>query len=154
MIFGCSYFGVSFCKKLMPSVIAQDPALEPAWVTEGTLPLWMRFGSFHVAGQAWAKYHYEHPWGSFAEWLERLEQKYDRDNAEAKLFWAEFSSNPEKQAKILADRTLHRETKRILDTDRPYTPARGLLEPKPEPVEEISDVGSFAYRLGGDIMSE
>jgi len=125
-------------------VSAQDPVLEPAWITEGTLPLWMRFGSFHVAGQAWAKYHYEHPWGSFAEWLERLEQKYDRDNAEAKLFWAEFSRDPERQAKILADRSLH-----------PESPARGLLEPKPEPVDEASEVGCFAYRLqGGDIMSE
>ena len=53
----------------MHSVSVQDPVLEPTWITEGTLPLWMRFGSFHVAGQAWAKYHYEHPWGSFAEWL-------------------------------------------------------------------------------------
>ena len=138
----------------MPSEIAQDPALEPAWVTEGTLPLWMRFGSFHVAGQAWAKYHYEHPWGSFAEWLERLEQKYDRDNVKAKLFWAEFSRDPERQAEILADRSLYRETMRILDTERPYMPARGLLEPKPEPVDEASDVGCFAYRLQGDIMSE
>ena len=128
--------------------------LEPAWVTEGNLPLRMRFGSFHVAGQAWTKYHYEHPWGSFAEWLERLERRYNWDNAESKKFWAEFSSDPEKQAKILADRTLRRETKRILDTDRPYTPVRGLLEPKPEPVDEVFDAGCFAYRLGGDIMSE
>ena len=139
-----------FCKKLMPSAFAQDPAR----ITEGTLPLWMRFGSFHVAGQAWAKYHYEHPWGSFAEWLKRLERRYDRDNTESKQFWAEFSRDPEKQSKILADRSLRRETKRILDTERPYTPARGLLEPKPEPVDEVSDVGCFAYRLGGDIMSE
>ena len=79
-----------FCKKLMPSVSVRDPALEPVWITEGTMPLWMRFGSFHVVGQAWAKYHYDHPWGSFAEWLERLERKYDRDNAKSKQFWAEF----------------------------------------------------------------
>ena len=83
-----------------------------------------------------------------------MERRYDRDNAESKKIWAEFSNDPEKQAKILADRTLRRETKRILDTDRPHAPARGLLEPKPEPVDEASDVGSFAYRLGGDIMSE
>ena len=121
----------------MPSVSAQDPALEPARITEGTRPLWMCFGSFHFAGQAWAKYHYEHPWGSFAEWLERLERKYDRDNAKSKRFWAEFSRDPEKQAKILADRSLRHETNRILDTERPYTPARGLLEPKPEPVDEV-----------------
>ena len=111
-------------------------------------------GSFHVAGQAWAKYHYEHTWGSFAEWLERLERRYDRDNAESKQFWAEFSRDPERQAKILADRSLRRETKCILDTERPYTPARGLLEPKPEPVDEVSEVGCFAYRLQGDIMFE
>ena len=83
-----------------------------------------------------------------------MEQKYDRDNAEAKLFWAEFSCDPERQAKILADRSLRRETRRILDTESPYMPARGLLEPKPEPVNEASDVGCFAYRLQGDIMSE
>ena len=71
----------------MPSVSAQDPVLEPVWITEGTLPLWMRFGSFRVAGQAWAKYHYEHPWGSFVEWLE---QRYDRDNAESKNFGLRF----------------------------------------------------------------
>ena len=90
----------------MPSVSAQDPVLEPAWITEGTLPLWMRFGSFHVAGQAWAKYHYDHPWGSFTEWFERLERKYDRANAKSKQFWAEFLRDLEKQAKILADRSL------------------------------------------------
>ena len=83
-----------------------------------------------------------------------MERRYNRDNAESKKFWAEFSSDPEKQAKILADRTLRRETKRILDTDRPYTPTRVLLEPKPEPIDEVSDVGSFAYRLGGDIVFE
>ena len=143
-----------FCKKLMPLVSAQDPALEHAWITEGTKPLWMRFRSFHLAGQAWAKYHYDHPWGSFAEWLERLEPKYDRDNAESKQFRAEFSRDPERQAKILADRSLRRETKRILDTEHPYTPTKGLLEPKPKPVDEVSDVGCFAYRLQGDIMSE
>ena len=43
-----------------------------------------------------------------------MEQKYDRDNAEAKLFWAEFSRDPERQAKILADRSLRRETRRIV----------------------------------------
>ena len=79
-----------------------------------------------------------------------MEQKYDRDNAEAKLFWAEFSRDPERQAKILADRSLRRETMHILDTERPYMPARGLLEPKPEPVDEASDVGSHRMRLAAD----
>ena len=53
-----------------------------------------------------------------------MEQKYDRDNAKAKLFWAEFSPDPERQAKILADRSPRRETSHILDTERPYMPAR------------------------------
>ena len=73
---------------------------------------------------------------------------------QSKQFWAEFLRDPEKQAKILADRSLRRETRRILDTERPYVSARGLLEPKLEPVDEVSDVGCFAYRLRGDIMSE
>ena len=83
-----------------------------------------------------------------------MERKYDRDNAKSKQFWAEFLRDSEKQAKILVDRSLRRETKCILDTERPYTPARGLLEPKPEPVDEVSEVGCFAYRLQGDIMFE
>ena len=48
-----------------------------------------------------------------------MEQRYDKDNAESKQFWAEFSRDLEKQAKILADRSLCCETKRILDTERP-----------------------------------
>ena len=83
-----------------------------------------------------------------------MERRYDRDNANSKQFWAEFSRDPELQAKILADRSLHHETRRILDTECPYMPARGLLEPKPEPVDEASDVGCFAHSLQGDIMSE
>ena len=86
--------------------------------------------------------------------MKQLERRYDRDNAKSKQFWAEFSCDLEKQSKILADRSLRRETKCILDTERPYVPARGLLEPKPEPVGEVSDVGCFAYHLRGDIMFE
>ena len=84
-------------------------------------------------------------------WLER---RYDVDNAKAKLFWAEFLRDAEKQAKILADRALHRETKRILDTERPYTPAEGLLEPKPEPVDKAPKLAGFMYRSKGDTMPE
>jgi hypothetical protein len=60
----------------------------------------------------------------------------------------------EKQAKILADRSLCREMKRILGTDSPYAPAMGLLEPKPEPVDEAHDAGHFAFRVRGDVLSE
>jgi hypothetical protein len=82
----------------------------------------------------------------FGEWWEHLERRYDNDNAKSKCYWAEFSRDAEKQAMVLADRTLRRETKRILDTDHPYAPARGLLEPKPEPVDEVSDARHFAFR--------
>ena len=51
--------------------------------------------------------------------VERLERRYDRDNANSKQFWAEFLRDPELQAKILADRSLRRETKHILDTEQP-----------------------------------
>ena len=83
-----------------------------------------------------------------------MERRYDNDNAKAKCFWAEFSRDAEKQAKILADRSLHRETKRILDTNRPYAPTMGLLEPKPKPADEVSDARHFAFRRRGDIVSE
>ena len=80
--------------------------------------------------------------------------KITKFNAKAKHFWAEFSHDKEKQAKILADRSLRREIKRILDTNRPYAPAAGLLDPKPEPVNEVPEAGHFSYRFLGDIMSE
>ena len=75
-------------------------------------------------------------------------------NAKAKCIWAKFSRDKEKQAKILADHSLRCKIKHILDTDRPYAPAAGLLEPKPEPVDEVPDAGHFSYRFRGDTMSE
>ena len=75
---------------------------------------------------------------------------YDLRNADAKRFFAEFQGDLEKHAKILADRMLHREIKRILDTDRPYSAPAGLREPKPEPVdEEPLSPHEFMYRLKG-----
>ena len=49
----------------------------------------------------------------------------------------EFQRDSEKQAKILSERRLRREIKRLLDTDKPYSAPMGLLEPKPELVEEV-----------------
>ena len=119
--------------------------LEPARITEGILPLWMNRSSFYVAGGSWAKYSYEHPWGPIGEWWERREQRYDAGNAKAKRFWSEFTYDKEKQAKTLADRSLRCEIEHILDTDRPYKSAMGLLEPKPEPIGEAPNAGHFAY---------
>ena len=66
------------------------------------------------------------------------------------IFFAEFQRDPAKHAKILADRALHHEIKRILDTDRPYSAPAGLREPKPEPVDEDSLwPREFMYRRKG-----
>ena len=73
---------------------------------------------------------------------------------QSKQFWAEFLRDPEKQAKILADHSLRREMKQILDTERPYAPTVGLIEPKPEPIDEVHDARHFAYRFRGDTLSE
>ena len=115
---------------------AQDPALAPAQVTEGMLPRKLNRGDFYVAGASWAKFHIRYPSVSFEEfWADRM-RVYDLRNADTKRFFAEFQRDPEKHAKILADRTLCREIKWILDTDRPYSAPAGLREPKPEPVDE------------------
>ena len=47
--------------KLTPSVLAQDPALAPAQVTEGVLPRQLKRGNFYVAGASWAKFHIRYP---------------------------------------------------------------------------------------------
>ena len=42
--------------------------------------------------------------------------------------------------------TIRREIKRMLNTDVPYSPPAGLLEPKPEPVEELHGDYCFMYK--------
>ena len=75
---------------------------------------------------------------------------YDRRNKQAKRFFADFQRDSAKHARILANRRLRREIKRILDTDRPYSSPAGLREPKPEPVdEEPLAPHEFMYRRKG-----
>ena len=71
-----------------------------------------------------------------------------------KCFFAEFQRDPEKHGKILSERRLCREIKRLLDTDRPYSAPMGLLEPKPEPVEEVMEPHEFMYRRKGIFYEE
>ena len=74
---------------------------------------------------------------------------YDLRNADAKRFFAEFQRDPKKHAKILADCVLRCEIKWILNTDKPYSPLTGLLEPEPEPVDEDPLPHEFMYRRRG-----
>jgi len=131
-------------------VPAHDPALAPAQVTEGVLPGQLKRGNFYVAGASWAKFHIRYPSVSFKEfWADRV-HVYDLRNADTKQFFDEFQRDPEKHAKILADRALRREIKWILDTDRPYSTLASLCEPKPEPVdEEPLSPHEFMYRRKG-----
>ena len=119
-------------------------------MTEGILPRALQHGNFYVAGASWAKFHARQPWLSFEEFWADKERVYELQNTDTKCFFAEFQRDPEKHAKILADRALHREIKRILDTDRPYKTPAGLLEPKPEPVDEEPQLPyEFMYRRKG-----
>ena len=129
---------------------AQGPALAPAQVTEDVLPRKLNQEDFYVAGASWAKFHIRYPSVSFEDlWADRM-RVYDLRNADAKRFFAEFQRDPEKHAKILADRALRREIKRILDIDRSYSASAGLREPKPEPVdEEPLPPHEFMYRRKG-----
>jgi len=80
----------------------------------------------------------------------RIRRLYDLQNAATKHFFADFQRDPVKHARTLANCRLRREIKRILDTDRPYSSPAGLLEPKPEPVdEEPLSPHDFMYRRKG-----
>jgi len=124
--------------------------LAPAQVIEGVLPRLLKRGNFYVTGASWAKFHIRYPSVSFEEfWADRV-HVYELRNADTKRFFAEFQRDPEKHAKILADRALHRKIKQILDTDRPYSAPAGLRELKPEPAdEEPLSPHEFMYRRKG-----
>ena len=68
---------------------------------------------------------------------------------DTKRFFAEFQRNSEEHAKVLSERRLRREIKCLLDIDRPYKAPMDLLEPKPEPVEDMVAPHGFMYRRQG-----
>jgi len=133
----------------MPSVSAQDPALAPAQITEGTVPWRLNRGNFYVSGLTWEKIQTRHPWLSFEDFWSNRKRIYEYRNTDTKCFFAEFQRDPEKHAKILSERRLRREIKRLLDIDKPYSAPMGLLEPKPEPVEKVMKPHEFMYRRKG-----
>ena len=129
---------------------AQDPALAPAQAAEDVVPHRLNRGNFYAAGASWMKFHIRYPTVSFEVFWANRARVYDQRNKQAKRFFADFQCDPAKHARILANRRLRREIKRILDTDRPYSSPAGLREPKPEPVdEEPLAPHEFMYRRKG-----
>ena len=106
-------------------------------------------GIFFVSGLTWAKIHARHPWLLFEDFWSDRKRIYEYRNTNTKRFFAEFQHDPEKHSEILTERRLRRKIKRLLDTDRPYSAPMGLLEPKPEPVDEVPTHHEFMYRRIG-----
>ena len=125
---------------------AQDPALAPVQITEGIVPWRLDHENFYVSGLTWEKARARCPWLSFDEFWSDRERVYEYRNTDTKRFFVEFQRDHEQHAKILSERRLRREIKRLLDTDRPYKVPMGLLEPKPEPVEDMIAPHEFMYR--------
>ena len=143
-----------FFVRLTPSVSAQGPALELTPATEGIISLRMKPNNFYISGDSWYMFHIAHRWASFEDfWLHR-ERAYNHRNAQPKQFFLEFQLDPEKHAKILADRALRHKIKQILNTDVPYKPAEGLLEPKPEPLDEAPSPSGFMYWVIDDLLQD
>ena len=100
------------------------------------------------------KLHVRRLWLSFEEFWSTKERIYDVRNTASKLFFEEFQRDPERHAKILADRARRREIRRILNTDVSYSAPAGLREPKPKPIEEETSPPEFMYRLRGAVEEE
>ena len=98
---------------------------------------------------SWKKFRARRPWLSFDEFWSGQKRVYDYRNADTKRFFAEFQRNSEEHTKVPSERRLCRKIKRLLDTNRPYKAPMGLLEPKPEPVEDMVAPHEFMYRRQG-----
>ena len=125
---------------------AQDPASEPARTAEGILPLRMKRGNFVISGAMWRKFNANRPWLTFAELCLLKERTYKCRNVQPKHFFYSFTHDAYKHHEILRDCTIRREIKHMLNTDVPYLPPAGLLEPKPEPVKELHEDYCFMYK--------
>ena len=133
----------------MPAVTAQDPVSEPARIAEGIQPLRMKHGNFVVSSAMWCKFNANRPWLTFAEFWSKKEPVYNRGNAQSKLFFDNFMRDEEKHREVLRDHFIHREVRRMLNNNVPYSPPAGLLEPKVEPVEEFHGDYCFMYKEEG-----
>ena len=91
----------------------------------------MKRGNFVISGAMWRKFKANRPWMTFAEFWMFKERAYNRRNTQSKRFFDNFTRDVDKHHEVLRDRTIRREIKRMLNTDVPYLPLAGLLEPKP-----------------------
>ena len=123
--------------------------MAPARIIEGIVPRRLNSGNFYVSGLTWEKFCVRRPWLSFDEFWSDREHVYDYRNTDTKRLFAEFQRNSEEHARVMSERRLRREIKCLLDTDRPYSAPMGLLEPKPEPVEEVMEPHEFMYHRKG-----
>ena len=130
----------------MPSVTTQDPVSEPVRIAEGILPLRMRRGNFVISGTMWCKFNASRPWLTFTQFWLLKDRAYNCRNAQSKRFFDNFTRDANKHREVLHDRTIRREIKRMLNTDVPYLPPAGLLEPKPEPMEKLHGDYCFMYK--------
>ena len=131
---------------LTPSVSALDPELAPARITKCIVPWRLNRGNFYVFGLTWEKARARHPWLSFDDFWSDRERVYEYRNTDTKRFFVEFQRDPKKHAKIMSELRLCHEIKHLLDTDKPYNAPMGLLEPKPEPVEDMIAPHEFMSR--------
>ncbi|PVH38786.1 hypothetical protein PAHAL_5G352600 [Panicum hallii] len=125
----------------------QDPAVEPAWVTEGILPITMKRDDFYMTGETWAKFHSAHPVITFDEFLTIMLRSYEKCSTTAKVFLTEFKRDPARRPWILVDHALRREIRKSRIAPLPYTLPEGLKEPKPEPVETEAEPLEFMYHV-------
>ena len=86
---------------------------------------------------------------TFAEFCMFKERAYNCRNVQSKCFFERFTRDTGKHHEVLRDRTIRREIKRMINMDVPYLPPAGLLEPKPEPVEELHGDYCFMYKEEG-----
>jgi hypothetical protein len=102
----------------------------------------------YMTGETWSKFHSAHPLITFDDfWTVKL-RSYKKRNTAVKAFFTEFERDLVRCTRILADRALHREIRRVKNSSIvPYILPKGLKKPKLEPVETETEPLEFMYRV-------
>jgi hypothetical protein len=108
----------------------------------------MHRDGFFITGESWLKFNTTFPSVTFSKFWDIKLRLYEKRKAAAIRFFAKFQCDPERHAKILADRTLHREIRRIQrSSDVPYVPPEGLKKLKLEPFDNEFKPLEFMYHV-------